>query len=369
MVIDSLGSGGAQRQFVLLAGVLVARGHHVDVFNYYPRHDFYRSQLQLLGITVFGHEKGHRFDLGPIRALRRQLQVGKYDGAIAFLRTPSLYLLAARGLAAAPPLAVSERSSSRTGRFNLQQRVGFGFYRLANAIVPNSYLAADQIGRSFPGLRDRLHVIPNGVDLEHFRAIPPQSREADMPLRLLVAARMGPEKDALTVLDAMVLLQQRGMKIPHVTWMGADDPSNAGQAYAKAVEQRIATHDLGAHWSRIPAQPNVCERLAQCHAALLPSLYEGTPNFVCEALACGRPVIASSVGDIPRLLGKSGAGFTFPAQDADALAAAMEQVEGLGAERYAELSNSARTFAEQELSVARYGDQWLVLLNGFKETA
>jgi len=54
----------------------------------------------------------------------------------------------------------------------------------------------------------------------------------------------------------------------------------------------------------------------------MPSFSEGTPNSIVEAMACGKPIIASEVGGIPDMIGDD-AGICVPAGDAQALAAAM----------------------------------------------
>ncbi|HEU4726745.1 MAG TPA: glycosyltransferase, partial [Kofleriaceae bacterium] len=65
--------------------------------------------------------------------------------------------------------------------------------------------------------------------------------------------------------------------------------------------------------------------LAACDVLVLPSHAEGTPNVVLEALACGRRVVASSVGGIPDLITSDVVGALVPPRSPDALAAALTQ--------------------------------------------
>ena len=67
----------------------------------------------------------------------------------------------------------------------------------------------------------------------------------------------------------------------------------------------------------------VAQWLAACDVFTLPSWQEGTPNVVLEALASGRPVVATRVGGIPDVLPDPQAGRLVPARDAASLADAI----------------------------------------------
>ena len=60
--------------------------------------------------------------------------------------------------------------------------------------------------------------------------------------------------------------------------------------------------------------------MSSCDLFCLPSLSEGCPNVMIEALASGRPVVGTAVGDIPRLVEMSGGGYTVRPADSKALA-------------------------------------------------
>jgi glycosyltransferase involved in cell wall biosynthesis len=68
--------------------------------------------------------------------------------------------------------------------------------------------------------------------------------------------------------------------------------------------------------------------LAAADALVLPSWAEGTPNVVLEALAAGRPVVATHVGGIPDVIEHGVTGLLVPPRDAPALATAMAEALG-----------------------------------------
>lgn len=66
--------------------------------------------------------------------------------------------------------------------------------------------------------------------------------------------------------------------------------------------------------------------LARCRALVVPSTYEGMPLVVLEAMAAGRPVVASAVSGIPEVVGDGETGWLVPAEDPERLAEALREV-------------------------------------------
>jgi glycosyltransferase involved in cell wall biosynthesis len=98
----------------------------------------------------------------------------------------------------------------------------------------------------------------------------------------------------------------------------AGDGPLAGPLARQAVEEGLPVRFLG-HRLDMPAL------LAAADVVVVPSLWEGQPLLVQEAMAAGRPLVASRCGGIPDLTGEDGA-LLVPAGDADALAAAVRAV-------------------------------------------
>src|ERR1041385_6743395 len=94
-VIDSLGSGGAQRQVVTLAEGLSHRGHSIEFFTYLSR-DFFRTRLEKAGILIHDHRKRSRFSPDVIFALRNIFRRRAYDLVLSFLEVPNFYCELAR---------------------------------------------------------------------------------------------------------------------------------------------------------------------------------------------------------------------------------------------------------------------------------
>jgi len=99
-----------------------------------------------------------------------------------------------------------------------------------------------------------------------------------------------------------------------------------GQVRQQLVEM-IGSNGAGQQITLVPSCPTdgVAAWMAAADLVTLPSYREGCPNVVIEALASGRPVVATDVGGIPELMDKA-SGEMVPARDAEALAAALDSV-------------------------------------------
>ena len=94
--------------------------------------------------------------------------------------------------------------------------------------------------------------------------------------------------------------------------------------------------------------PGYVENMKEAYAALdivaIPSLREGLPNVLLEAMACGKPVIAAKVGGIPGVITDRNDGFLVPSGDSRAIADVMDELS-----RSAELRNNIGFFAKRKI--------------------
>ncbi len=361
-VIDHFGSGGAQRQMVELACGLQRRGHRVHAFVYYPEETFFRQRLDAAGITVHAVAKGRGFSLKVLASLRSLIDAGRFDGVVSFLDRPNLYAeLASRLSFTKPRLVVSERSHHQHDATAPGARWRRWLHRWAHAVVANSWTHARWL-RGQPGLASRVHCIYNGLDIGSFGSAP---SVPDHPrnLRLLAIGRIGPEKNALTVVQALARHQSRHGWAPRLDWVGRRDESRAGQAYWLQVEAALrACPPLADRWRWLGERSDIPALLSSHHALVHASFYEGLPNVICEALASARPVIASAVCDHPLLIEAPLRGRLFDPTDADSLLAALQSLHELGPAEWASMSHAARSYATAVLSADRMVREYESLL-------
>jgi teichuronic acid biosynthesis glycosyltransferase TuaC len=134
---------------------------------------------------------------------------------------------------------------------------------------------------------------------------------------VLFVGRLDAAKGIEELLDAFASLAGRRQNL-RLAYVG-DGPGGEhlrSRAKQLALENRITMNGAG-------TSQKVAQWLVAANVLALPSYNEGYPNAVIEALSCGRPVIATSVGGIPELV-KEESGILIPPRDSRALAGAIE---------------------------------------------
>ncbi len=167
--------------------------------------------------------------------------------------------------------------------------------------------------------QDRIRYVPNGVDAALFRPRPrDEAREklgvdSNDPIVLFVG-RLEPAKGIDELLSAISTIRRDR---PRTRFVLLGD----GVSGDRVREVAAAS---GGHVLAPGPRPltEVAEWMAACDVFCLPSHREGTPNVVLEALACGRPVVATSVGGIPDIVDES-VGRLVEAHDAGSLSRAL----------------------------------------------
>jgi D-inositol-3-phosphate glycosyltransferase len=199
-------------------------------------------------------------------------------------------------------------------------------------------------------------IIPPGVDLERFRPI--SRREAKerigIPIQdknILFAGRIEPLKGIDTLLVAISMIQEcapEAVKNVCVAIIGgdpwADDPEPE-MARLQQLRARLRIHDL-VTFLGAKDQEALPDFYAAAEMVVVPSHYESFGMVALEAMAMGRPVIASEVGGLAFLVRDNETGFHVPSRDPEALAEKIFQL--LTEPACGELlGGNARRYAEQ----------------------
>ena len=351
-LIDSLGAGGAQRQMVGLASFLKERGYDVVVAFYHPEM-FYADNLLSAGVPYVFLKKAER-------NLTRPYYIAKYirklrpDVVISYLFTPCICASFARIFNRRFKLIVSERNTTQqTGRNEI---IRFNLFRVANYVVPNAYSQEDYIKKTFPFLSKKIVTIPNFVDLEHFVPSVRHTRR-EVP-EVAVAASIWASKNTLGFIDAVAALRDKGYKF-HVSWYGLN---NTWVDYINQCKQKIEDFALSDFIELKEKTKQIKEVYLEADFFCLPSLYEGTPNVICEAMACGLPVVCSDVCDNSRYVFRGENGFLFDPKDTNSIVLAFKQIFALNSDEYNSFRINSRRIAEQKLSKEVFISSYLQLI-------
>jgi glycosyltransferase involved in cell wall biosynthesis len=354
-VIDCLGSGGAQRQLVNIGRGLKERGHIVEFFAYYPG-DHFKTQLDQAGIPVRLDVKASKFSLRPALALRRLIRCGDFTSVLAFLETPAVYAeLACLGLRRVR-LVVGERSTVPDGPASVSRVLKSHLHRLSHAVVANSRTQRTWLSTKFPFLESKLHCIWNGVDTNTFH--PPQEADSSGELRLLGIGRVAVEKNLPRLASALRRCRDQGLSVT-LDWVGRIEDN----CYHSMIFGMVKDRGLATSWRWLGERRNVPDLMRQYDALISPSLWEGLPNVVCEALASGLPVLASDVSDNALLVQDERSGFLFSANDVSGMATAIMRFAQLEREERAAMGRVGRAFALRELSLESCLDSYEILLS------
>ncbi len=158
-----------------------------------------------------------------------------------------------------------------------------------------------------------LHVVPVGVDQQQFRPLPHIAR---VPGRLLTTASADVPLKGLTYLIEALAKVRTEREDAHLVVIGRPRHKSA----VPAQLERLGLTDAVEFVSGITDE-RVVELYAEAEIAVVPSLYEGFSLPAIEAMACGVPLVTTTGGALPEVVGTPGeCAMTVPPGDAGALA-------------------------------------------------
>jgi len=272
---------------------------------------------------------------------------------VSFLNTPNFYaVLASRLSERRPAVVVSERFCDMPGYPPPIERAVRQSYRLSDQVVVNSFHQRLNFLRRYPWMKDRVITIYNGYDLQVFRPAPNEPGHKD--IHILVVASVSKYKNGLCLIRALNILNKEYGLQPSVSWAGLRVIHKKRLDYLKAMEREIDLSGLLERWRWLDQRTDIASLLHQHDVLVHPSYGEGLPNVVCEAMACGRPVILSDTLDHPRLITNGVNGYLFDWRDPDDLARVIKEFSMLSEGDRHRMGEMGRAYAELNLSLDRY---------------
>lgn len=222
------------------------------------------------------------------------------------------------------PVAITLRGkiNSRIRRRLMRPQI-LSALHLADVVISVSRPMADlAVELGIPS--KKIHIVPNGVDTDLFRPSPRNEARRALglsgasPLVVSVAA-LTPSKGQDNLVDAV----RRLPRDVHVVLVGS---RVVHRRYSRALKRLIERHGLADRIIFAGRQPQekVAQYLNAADVSVLASHSEGCPNVVLESLACGTPVVATSVGGVPEMIRPGENGELVPVKDPEALVAALD---------------------------------------------
>jgi teichuronic acid biosynthesis glycosyltransferase TuaC len=262
--------------------------------------------------------------LPTVIRMRRDFRFELIDAHFVY---PEGLAAALLGLALRVPVTVTLRGMlPLLVPFRLRRpQLRFALRRAARVIAVSESLKRDAVALGVPA--EKVRVIENGIDPEVFRPLDRIEARRSLGLPkygplLVSVGTLAPRKGFHLVMEAMVKLKRRWPTLRFAV-IGGDGPEGA-----MGAELRQLAAKLKLETQVIVPGPRRREELAVWYSAadlfVLATAHEGCPNVVLEALACGTPVVATPVGNIPELLDSPETGLVVE-RSVEAIAAGLDR--------------------------------------------
>ena len=355
-LIPTLDRSGAEKQMVLLAKGLPRDRFKVEVAAL-TRLGPLKGELDEVGIPVTLIGKRLKADPMALRRLVRFLKDGRFDVVQTWIYAADTYGRVAARLARVPVVVTCEmavdlwksRSDLAVDRF---------LARWTDRVVGNSN-AVVAFYRAAGIPLEKLAMIPSGIADEEPPDVAPAEIRAGLGLPegvplVLFAGRLAEQKGVDTLLSALDLLQHVR---PDVRTLIVGEGPLRGRLEETARAFRLFE---GRKVSFLGHRDDVPRLLAASDVLVLPSLYEGLPNVVLEAMRFRKPVVATAAPGTTEVVEDGRTGLLVPLRDPPALTQAIRRVIE-DADLARTLGEAGRARVEAEFGVDRMVERFAAL--------
>ena len=365
-IIDGLEGDGAERQFCeLVKGVQALQEFEPHVVVLEDNDSGHAWILEDCGISVNVYARRSRFDLSPIPKIVRHIRQHQIQLVHAYMSMGSEFGLIAAKVCRIPIIA----SSIRNGMNGNWREAIRTFYQshLADLAVANSRAG---FSSRFRTMRDSFRVVHNGFDTTRFdvnstekEALKAQLSIPDGSFVVCMAARMEPQKDHRTLLDALHLVSGEVANVQLLlAGQGTLEADTKKHCQALGLDNTVRFLGHQREVEKLLSISDVSVLLTNTDIHL-----EGISNTIIESMAVGTAVVATGGGGTDEILNESDAGsppYTYGikvnAHDPTQVAAALSYYAENPTERAA-IADRARSMVLKRFGLKRFVDENVLL--------
>jgi len=322
-LISSGGYYGAENMLLNLARSQKSMGCDPRLLLFYNVHQpnvelYERARSRGLSVSMLRCEG--RADLRAIKEIREYIRNEEIDLIHTHGYKADLYGYLAARTESKPILATCHNWVGGTAALGIYNRLDRMALRNFDGVAAVSEAVARQLQEA--GIAEhKIHTIANGIDIERFNGAEPAwfGASPSTPEKTIgIVARLDLQKGFESLLEAMAALRPAHPDVRLV--IVGEGPDR------EIIEAMAARLELTSQIVFAGQRGDMANVYAGFDIFVLPSLNEGLPMTVLEAMAASRPVIASSVGAIPTVVRNGETGLLVPPRNVSALKAALEHL-------------------------------------------
>lgn len=312
-IMPEFGLAGAEIMCENLTYELIKLGHDVIVVSMYDYHSAITERLEEAGIDVRYLKKKLGVDFSMIKKIEKILKESKAD-VVHTHRNCAQYAVPAAIMAGIKCRVHTVHSIAEKENGKLARKLNRFFFIHRQAVpVALSDLVRDTIVKEYGIKKEDIPVIYNGINLSECHLKTDYS--VDGNFKILHIGRFSEEKNHIGLLKAFNIFYDKHPDSE--LWLIGEGKNKT------EIEQYVKEDELVAAVKFLGQQSNVYGYLHDADIFTLPSLYEGIPMSLIEAMGTGLPIVATRVGGVPDMLDDESA-LLIPV-DTEAIAEAFEK--------------------------------------------
>ncbi|HJQ10493.1 MAG TPA: glycosyltransferase family 4 protein [Gemmatimonadaceae bacterium] len=357
MMLDSDGQGGAEMMIYRLSEELRERGH--IVVPVLPRDgvgwlgELFRSTGSLP--DTFWLKRP--IDPTAVRRLMQLFVRHKIDVVHSHEFTMAVYGAAAAKLLGIPHVLTMHGSQTVNRALRRRIALRWAMRRSAHSVAVSN-ATQDQFSRELGVRANAFTVIHNGVPVTAGNA--EQVRKefgcTGDEIVMLAVGNLDTRKNHRLLLEAVVLLESEGLTVP---WKVIIAGGRGGDQHSH-LRDYVRSHGLEDRVHIVTGRNDIADLQAITDIFVMPSLWEGLPMAMLEAMVAGKAIIASETAGIPEAIVNGREGILVPPGDLQAFASSL-RILLTDAERRRTLAAAAQERATREFTVQVMTERYLGL--------